>query len=84
MAELPRERQRPYIHWVTPQMAVTASAEARSQSFILVSHMSGSGTSTWVIFPCFPKHISKKLDWKWSSQYTNRHPYWMLVLQAEA
>lgn len=31
----------------------------------------------WAIFRCFPKHISKELDWKYSSLGFKRHPYEM-------
>lgn len=39
------------------------------------------GSGTWTNLHCFPRIISKELDWKKSSAGLNQRPYGMLVLK---
>lgn len=37
--------------------------------------MADRGLNNWGIFCCFPRYISRKLDWKRSGQVLNQHSY---------
>lgn len=39
---------------------------AKARSFMWVSSIGGRESSTQITSSCFFRHISKKLDWKWS------------------
>lgn len=52
------------------------------RSFCWVLHVSsGAQALGWPILPCFPMCVSRELDHKWSSQFSNWCRYEMLALQ---
>ena len=48
------------------------------------SPMWGVGPRYVAIFYCFPRHIIRELDWKWSTWDLNQYPYRMSVLLVKA
>lgn len=59
-----REKRNLCSHWLTPQITSTAKAgpEPAAQHSFWVSDMCGRGFSTWGIFCCFPRYISKEQE----------------------
>lgn len=55
--------------------------QAKARTSIKVSTLGGKGPSACTTFWCFPRYISRKMDQKWSIQYSNQCSYRMMALQ---
>lgn len=66
------------IHWLIAQVTTVEPGVLNS---ILVSYIGGRSPDNQTIFHCSTKHISKELNWKWSSQLINQCWYAMLPLK---
>lgn len=44
-----------------------------SRNMVRVSPCECKDPNTWSIFPCFSRHTSRELNWKWSSQDSTVH-----------
>lgn len=51
------------------------SLQPEARCFFWVSHKGAGAPSTWAIIYYLFWHMSRELDHKWSSQYSEKHPY---------
>lgn len=50
---------------------MAAVSKVRSLELYPDHHCGSWGPNTWATFCCFPRHVSKELDWKWCGQCAN-------------
>uniref|UniRef100_A0A5F9CEJ8 Dynein regulatory complex subunit 2 n=1 Tax=Oryctolagus cuniculus TaxID=9986 RepID=A0A5F9CEJ8_RABIT len=96
-AERERERERESlpstgsVPQMFPKQPGLGQAKARSQKLLPGLPHGHRGPSTWAIFCCFPRCLSRELDWKWRSQDLNlcphgirHHRWWLYLLRHSA
>lgn len=60
VTDMERDKQRSFIHWFTATARV--GPETRRWKLLLGLSHGCEGPRSWVIFHCFPRGISKELD----------------------
>lgn len=68
-------RKRSSIHCYIPQKAAITRSKPRAWNSIQISHMGGSGPSTWATICCILRHRSRDVDPKWSIKDLNCHSH---------
>lgn len=66
-----REKQVFYTRVYSPDGHMTRAGLGARACF-RVSHTGGRNPSTWFILCCYSRHITRELDWMWSSQDLNQ------------